>query len=354
MKKSKKINYVVTGGLGFIGSNIVKILVAKKNVNKCVIVDNYTSYINPLRWTYTDFRKSRFTDITNKSILKKLKQKVVFERGDCSDFKTMFNILEKYKPTIIFHTAAVPVAKIENPNVSEFRKGSIDTTINILDCIDLFKKKKKINFKRFVYISSSMIYGDFKHKVVDEHNEPKPKEIYGTMKLAGENIVKGFSRFANIPYTIIRPSAAYGPTDMNERVTQFLLIKAVNKDVLEIHGRDEKLDFTFIDDLSDGCVKAALNKKGLNQTFNITTGKGRSILSYAKILKKHFKDTKFKIMKRDSTRPKRGTLSIKKAKKLIHYKPQYDLERGTAEYIKFIKKIKNFNLRGAPNFPKEK
>ena len=65
------------------------------------------------------------------------------------------------------------------------------------------------------------------------------------MKLAGEEIVKGFSRFSKIPYTIIRPSAAYGPTDMNED-TQFLLLKAINNGILEIHGKDEKLDFTYV------------------------------------------------------------------------------------------------------------
>ena len=54
----------------------------------------------------------------------------------------MYTILEKYKPKCVFHTAAVPVAKIENPNVSEFRKGSIDTTINILDCLDLIQKNQ--------------------------------------------------------------------------------------------------------------------------------------------------------------------------------------------------------------------
>ena len=347
----KKNNYVITGGLGFIGSTITKMLINKKDTGKCIIVDNYTNYINPLRWTFVDYRKLRFTNIKDKKLKKNIKNKIIFYRGDCADFKIMYTILEKYKPKCVFHAAAVPVAKIENPNVSEFRKGSIDSTINILDCLDLIQKKLKYKISRFIYVSSSMVYGDFLKKQAHEYDEPRPKEIYGTMKLAGEEIVKGFSRFSKIPYTIIRPSAAYGPTDMNERVTQFLLLKALNNGVLEIHGKDEKLDFTYVEDLAEGIIKAAFNKKGVNETFNITTGSGRTILSYAKILKSYFHEVKFRIVPRDKTRPKRGTLSIEKAKRLINYKPKFNLEKGTTKYVEFVKNLKDLNLEGAAKFP---
>ena len=72
-----------------------------------------------------------------------------------------------------------------------------------------------------------------------------------------------------------------------------LLLKAINNDTFEIHGKDEKLDFTFVDDLAEGTIKAALSKN-VRMKLNITTGSGRTILSYAKILKKYFKKIKFK------------------------------------------------------------
>ena len=184
-----------------------------------------------------------------------------------------------------------------------------------------------------------MIYGDFKKNKAFETDEPNPKEIYGTMKLAGEVIVKGLCNTHDIPFTIIRPSAVYGPTDMNERVTQYLIIRALHKEELIVHGKDEKLDFTYVQDLADGCIKAAENKNGLNNTFNLTTGKSRKILDYAKILSDYFPEAKIKIEGRDKKRPKRGTLSITKARKLINFNPKFNLERGAKIYIDFYKKF---------------
>ncbi len=325
---------LITGGLGFIGSNLVKLLLKKKVVKKCVILDSYTGYINPLSDSYSDLRKYRFRDFKNISI----------ERGTAQDFRLTYKILKKYKPSMIYHTAAVPLSKVENLSANESRKGSVDTTTNLLECINFFKNNnKKYRLKRFVYFSSSMVYGDFKKNKAFEKDILNPKEIYGTMKLAGEIVTKGLCGFYKIPYTIIRPSAVYGPTDMNNRVTQIFINKAFKGETINIEGKNEKLDFTFVEDLANGCILASTKKNGENRTFNITYGKGETLYKFVKILSKYFKNLKFKIKGRDSFRPKRGTLSIKKATQLIKYKPKYNLELGIKKYIEFINYRKKSN-----------
>ena len=318
---------LITGGRGFIGSNLVKLLLKKKIVNKCVILDSFTGYINPLKESYSDLRKFRFKDFNN----------IIIERGTAQDFRLVYKILKKYKPSLIYHTAAVPLSKVDNLSANESKKGSLDTTTNILECINFFQNNnKKFNLKRFVYFSSSMVYGDFKKNKAYENDNLKPIEIYGTMKLAGEIVTKGLCAFYNIPYTIIRPSAVYGPTDMNNRVTQIFINKALKGEIINIQGKNEKLDFTFVEDLASGCILASTQKKGENQIFKITYGKSETLLKFVKVLSKYFKELKFKIKQRDSFRPKRGTLSIKKAKKLLKYKPLYDLEKGIKKYMEFI------------------
>ena len=152
---------LITGGLGFIGSNIVKQLLEKKIVRKCILLDSFTGYVNPLKDNYADFRKLRFSNY---------KKKIVVERGDAKDFSLVYKILKNYKPEYIFHTAAVPLAKIDNLNAKEAKEGSIDTTTNILEAVNFLNNNiKKNNLKRFIYFSSSMVYGDFKKKKAYEN-----------------------------------------------------------------------------------------------------------------------------------------------------------------------------------------
>tara|TARA_B100000989_G_scaffold195635_1_gene147666 strand:+ start:1298 stop:2284 length:987 start_codon:yes stop_codon:yes gene_type:complete len=318
---------LITGGLGFIGAHIAIDLLKNKKVKRCILLDNFGGYINPTKKNFYDFRKKRLDLIKNK----------VIERCDTSNFKSVFEIIKKHQPEIIFHTAALPLAKLDNLNTDEAKIGSVDSTINILDAITLLNKvEKKYKCKRFIYLSSSMVYGDFKTKQVNEKSPVNPKEAYGTMKLAGEIITKGISRLNNIPYTIIRPSAVYGPTDMNRRVSQIFIESAFKDKLIEIEGKNEKLDFTFIEDLAKGCVLAGTKKKGINQTFNITYGKGQTLYSYVINLKRFFPNLKFKIKPKDITKPSRGTLSINKARKLLNFNPKYNLRVGIKKYVEYL------------------
>ena len=336
---SKSNYYLITGGLGLIGSNIVKQILNEDKNSKCIILDNFTVYIDPLKSAFGDFRKARFENIIDrKEYVSSRTKRLIVERGNAVDPKVTTEILRKYKPKIIYHTAAMPLARVNNPIANEFREGSVDTTTNILECVDNIQKQTNYRLKRFLYISSSMVYGDFKKDEAVEDDKLNPKEVYGTMKLAGEIITKGMCKQYNIPYTIARPSAVYGPTDMNQRVTQYFIEKAIAGEKLIIHGKDEKLDFTYIDDLVSGCILASKNSKGANETFNITFGEARTLLDYAKILKRSFKKLTYKVVERDKYRPKRGTLNIDKAKKLLGFKPKVNLEKGTALYVKYVKK----------------
>ena len=320
---------LITGGLGFIGSNICEVLLQKKYTNKCILLDNFGGYIKPIKDNFVDFRKQRFPSLKN----------IIIERCDTSNYKALSSIINKYKPNYIYHTAALPLAKVSNLNNEEAKISSVDSTVNIIDTINLIKNSNKnFQFNRFIYFSSSMVYGDFKKSIVNEESEKNPKDAYGIMKLAGEVVTEGLCKLHNIPYTIIRPSAVYGPKDMNRRVSQIFIENAFEKKKIYIQGKDEKLDFTFIKDLVSGAIQAARSKKGVNEIFNITCGKGQTLLSYVIYLKKKFPELEYIIKKRDKTKPSRGTLSIMKAKKLLGYKPKYSLKNGIDEYFNFLKK----------------
>ena len=330
-------NYLITGGMGLIGSHIAKKIFKKEKNSRIIILDNFTVYIDPIYQAYKDHRQDRFKDIIDYKKYRNSRSKRVFiERGSAQDPKIVIDLLRKYKPKIIFHTAAMPLARLKNAIVKEFREGSVDTTANLLECIKYVQDISKYKLKRFLYVSSSMVYGDFKKKYVTEDEKLLPKEKYGTMKLAGEIVTKGLCKEYNIPYNIIRPSAVYGPTDMNYRVSQYFIEKAFLKEKISIHGRKESLDFTYIDDLVDGCWLAVKSEKAKNETFNITYGKARTLYEYVKILKKYFKDLKYEVVERDHKRPKRGTLKNDKARRMLGFRPKVNLEKGIKFYLDYF------------------
>lgn len=317
---------LISGGLGLIGSFIARQLIEENRVDKVVCLDHFGRYVSSSRPDFIDYRKLRLQGIEERTII---------ERGESRHLTIVSNLMEKYRPEYVFHLAGLPLAKLNNLNSEEAREGSVDSTCHFLETIAQINARDGYLPKRFVYASSSMVYGDFISSEATEEHPTAPKEIYGTMKLAGEVVTLGLGRFFGIPVSIVRPSAVYGPTDMNQRVSQIFLDKAMHSETLTIHGADEALDFTYVKDVANGFILAAVMEKGENEIFNITHGKAHTLLEYAECLKKHFPDLKCEIVERDAFRPKRGTLSIEKARTLLGYEPQYSLHEGVDEYVAF-------------------
>jgi len=198
-------------------------------------------------------------------------------------------------------------------------------------------KSKGNNFlKKFIYTSSSMVYGNFKEDPVKEEHSTDPINVYGTMKLGGEIVTRGLCNTYGIDHIIIRPSAVYGPTDMNRRVTQIFVENAMQGKKLIVMGKDEKLDFSYVDDVAQGFIQALLSDVK-NETFNLTGGDPKTLLEYAQLVKKYFPEVEIEVEEREKDRPLRGGLDISKARKEFNYNPKYDLESGVKEYIEFLK-----------------
>ena len=148
----------------------------------------------------------------------------------------------------------------------------------------------------------------------------EPLGIYAALKFSAEKIIIGYNQVFKLPYTIIRPSALYGERCISRRVGQIFIENALLKKDIVIDGDgEEKLDFTYIEDLTDGIIQVIKNNKSKNQIFNLTYGKGRKINDLITILRRFFPKLKVKYKKRDKLMPKRGTLSMDKAKSLINF-----------------------------------
>jgi nucleoside-diphosphate-sugar epimerase len=160
------------------------------------------------------------------------------------------------------------------------------------------------------------------------------------MKLAGEWLVKDYSRQYGLDYTIVRPSAVYGPCDVTDRVISKFFAGAMNGEDLQVHGIYEQLDFTYVDDAAMGIALASTSKKSANSTYNISRGQSHSLMSAAMLITDIVGKGTIFIGKRDSSYPIRGQLSVKRAKKDFGYLPNVDLKQGLVKYYEWLSQIK--------------
>lgn len=333
MIEGKRISIV--GGAGFIGYNLalyLKKLGAEVSIIDSLQVNNYYTVLS--NRDKVPYPKLSMAILEERQRLLK-KNKIPLAIQDARAYDELTTTLSSFKPQIIIHLAAVSHANRSNKDPHSTFDHSLRTLENVLDY-------SRGNIEHLIYNSSSMVYGNFKNDYVNEETECNPIGIYGNLKFAGEKMINAYNQVFQLPYTIIRPSALYGRGCISRRVGQIFIEQALMNKELEINGDGaEKLDFTSIDDLLLGYRRIIENKESLNQVFNITYGEGRSILEMIEILKKEFPNLIIKHSERDKLVPKRGTLSVEKARKMIGYEAQYNLEKGYLEYINWYKNFFN-------------
>jgi nucleoside-diphosphate-sugar epimerase len=253
---------------------------------------------------------------------------------DARDYHALGHLLtEQIKPEVIVHLAAVAHAGRSNKDPYSTFDHSLRTLENALDCA-------RNNVRHFIYLSSSMVYGNFLTEQVEEDHPLDPIGIYGALKLAGEKMVIAYQQVFDLPYTIIRPSALYGARCVSRRVGQVFIESALNGSVLRVDGDgSERLDFTYVDDLVDGIILAMERPEGRNQVFNLTYGHARSIRELVDITAEHFPGVGIQYVERDRLMPFRGTLSVAKARRLLGYQPSHPIEAGFPKYIAWYKRL---------------
>ena len=185
-----------------------------------------------------------------------------------------------------------------------------------------------------------MVYGDFIRDGLAYESDPcSPKEIYGSLKYAGEILVSAYAQRYGMNTVICRPSAVYGPGDDNQRVVSSLLVNALNKKPMKVYnGAETFLDFTYVDDLAKSLIAIGMHEKKLyGEIFNVTRGRARSLLDLAKIISSLIPESVIEEVKnKEEFRPKRGTLSCEKIKKLTGFESKIDLEDTIPLYKKYL------------------
>jgi nucleoside-diphosphate-sugar epimerase len=309
---------LVTGGYGLIGHNVVRKL--RDTKHRVCVVDTKTNYgiIPQDEIDYLMDERLKVTGATE------------YYPHDISDRFLMNHAFRRFQPDIVIHMASFPRQKVVNANPAKGAKVMSEGLLNLLE------ESKAHKVKKFVYISSSMVYGDFTDDVTEDA-ECKPQGQYGIMKLAGEWLTRDYTRSCDLTHTIIRPSAVYGPLDVEDRVIAKFMLTAMRDGTLKVNGAGETLDFTYVDDAANGIVAATLSDNTNNKTYNITKSHSRTLLDAAELAVKIVGKGKIEVRDKDADFPSRGALNIDAARRDFGYDPKVDVEEGFQKYYEWLK-----------------
>ena len=325
----------LVGGAGFIGHNLA--LALKERGAEVVVIDGLE--VNHL----VHYAAASPDDPNRKLYLKILLERlellaeadIPLVRQDARDYHALSHALNDFAPTAIVQLAAVAHANRSNKDPFSTFDHSMRTLENALDWA-----RGNEDLDRFVFFSSSMVYGNFESPEVTEEHPLNPIGIYGALKLAGEKLVIAYNQVFDMPYTILRPSALYGPRCVSRRVSQAFIESALVGSNLRVDGEgDEKLDFTYIDDVVNGVIASLTHEGARNEIFNMTAGKGRSLRDLVTLVQEHFPEIEVEYVERDALRPYRGTLSMAKSEELIGHAPRVELEEGLTKYVQWYRQL---------------
>lgn len=307
------MKYLITGGAGFIGHNVVRFLEAQGH--ECSVVDTLTNYgfIPQSEVNYLVDHRTR-------------KMAAEVYKIDIRQQLKLDDLMATVEPDVVIHMASYPRQKVVEQDPA------LASEVMSTGLINLLESSKKHNVKKFVYISSSMVYGDFTADVTEDAI-CAPIGQYGIMKLMGEHLVEDYSRRGCFEHVIIRPSAVYGEWDVEDRVVSKFMTKAMRSETLKVNGADEVLDFTYVEDTAQGIVLAA-TVESAQGIYNITRSDDRmwTLKEAAELAIKIAGHGELIVADRDLSFPKRGRLDITRAQRELGYNPTVGVEEGFQRY----------------------
>lgn len=309
---------LVTGAAGLIGHNVMSML--EQQGHELKALDSFSDYSGSVP-------HSEMIYLANERIAK---FKTPVSKVDILQTGPLDDTIRGFRPETVIHLASYPRQKAVNANPYHACRVMCEGLTNMLE------SAVAAGVQRFVYISSSMVYGDFRDDV-REDAVCRPQGQYGIWKLMGEMLVKDYCRKTGMTYTIIRPSAVYGPLDVGDRVIAKFLIKAMRGETITVNGAGETLDFTYVDDAARGITDAAQSEAAANRTYNITKSHSKTLLEAAELAVTIAGSGTIDVRDRDADFPSRGALNIDAARNDFGFDPKVDIDEGFQIYYDWLK-----------------
>ena len=335
MKNIKKV--IVTGGYGFIGSNLIKYLLKR---NYFVINIDKLSYSANL-YNLTNLQNKRY----------------VFYKADINNKNLFLKILKKYNPSVVFNLAAETHVDRSIDSPEPFIKNNIYGVFSILESLRSYIKlsNKKI---KLIHISTDEVFGDLnqKNKRANEEFPYKPSSPYAASKASADHLIKSYIRTYNFPAIISNCSNNYGPNQFPEKLIPKIIFNILNNKPIPIYAKGlNSREWIYVEDHCRALEKLA-NKGKIGQSYNVGTNDNLTNIKLTKLILKIIKE-KIKFVGKNvkivyvKDRPGhdfRYAINSKKMRREFKWKPLTSLSKGISitidwyiNNIKYFKSISN-------------
>ena len=310
-KNMRELRALVTGGAGFIGSELTRQLV--QSGASVTVLDNLAS--------------------GKKEYLAGLPIRLV--RGDICDTKKIAEIVKDQQ--IVYHLAALPFIPDSYVNPEEFFRINVEGSINMM-----WQAIQSSSVKRFMYISSSEVYGTAQKIPMNEDHPTHPRSTYAVSKLAADRAVFTLHKEHGFPAVILRPFNTYGPNITQPYIIPEIAIQLLEgNDRLKLGNVESSRDFTFVEDVAAAIVMASLKDEAIGEVINVGSGNDVKIIDVANLIAKIL-GRAFSLQKDPSRlRPydvDRLVCDNSKAKRLLGWSPKVAFDVGLRRTIDWIQR----------------
>lgn len=315
---------LVTGGAGFIGSHLTEALVRNNYKVKALIHYNSFGSVGNLGFVPKDILKD-----------------VEIVCGDVQDFSFIKKISKG--ADAIIHLAALIGIPYSYEAVSSYINTNITGTHNIL------QSALENNISQVIHTSTSEVYGSAEYVPMDEKHPLKAQSPYSATKISADKIAESYWRSFDLPVSIIRPFNTYGPRQSSRAVIPTILGQLIRHyRQISVGSYFPIRDFTYVADTANAYISMLGNKKSIGEIINIGSGSGISIADLISLSCRILNRSNCKTIKENErVRPRKSEVSRlicdnKKAKEILGWEPQVNLDAGLRRVISFIEKNKEF------------